>query len=148
MKIILLQDVPKIGKKYEIKEINSGYALNFLIPKKLAELATPQKIKDISKLKNNITIEKNIQESLLMKNLTELKNIEIIFTEKTNDQGHLFAGIGKKEIIEKLKNDKKIILEEEFLELEKPFKEVGEFEVIVKVKGKQSSLKIIIAKEN
>ena len=44
MKVILLKDIPKIGKKNEIKEISDGYARNFLLAKKLAELATPQAI--------------------------------------------------------------------------------------------------------
>ena len=41
MKIILLQDVPKVGKKWEVKNVADGFAQNALIPKKLAEVATP-----------------------------------------------------------------------------------------------------------
>ncbi len=41
MKVIFLQDVPKVGKRHDVKEINDGYAMNFLLPRKLAVLATP-----------------------------------------------------------------------------------------------------------
>ena len=51
MKIILLKDIPKIGKKYDIKDLSDGYVRNFLLPKKLAEEATPNRIAKIEGMK-------------------------------------------------------------------------------------------------
>ena len=44
MRVIFLQDVPRVGKRHEIKEVNDGYAMNFLFPRKLAESATPKAV--------------------------------------------------------------------------------------------------------
>ena len=49
MRVIFLQDVPRVGKKYDIKEINDGYAMNFLFPRKLAESATPRAVAELEK---------------------------------------------------------------------------------------------------
>ena len=47
MKVIFLQDVPRVGKRHDIKEVNDGYAMNFLFPRKLAELATSKAIAEL-----------------------------------------------------------------------------------------------------
>ncbi len=60
MKVILLQDIEGLGKKYEVKEVKNGYARNFLIPKKWAQAATKQALKWLAKQKE--MIEKNIEE--------------------------------------------------------------------------------------
>ena len=57
MKVIFLQDVARVGKRHDIKEINDGYAMNFLFPRKLAELATPSAIAELEKRKKNIEMQ-------------------------------------------------------------------------------------------
>ncbi len=47
MKVILLQDVPGVGKKWEVKEVKNGYAGNYLLPRNLAVMATPGALKDV-----------------------------------------------------------------------------------------------------
>ena len=51
MKVILLTDIKGSGRKYDVKNISDGYAMNFLLPNKLAERATPERIKKIKELK-------------------------------------------------------------------------------------------------
>ena len=51
MQVILLKDVPKIGRKNDVKNVSDGYAFNFLFSNKLAEQATPQKIKELEKMR-------------------------------------------------------------------------------------------------
>ncbi len=53
MKVILLQDVAKIGRRYSIVEVNDGYALNQLMPKKLAEPATPANVARVEKMRSS-----------------------------------------------------------------------------------------------
>ena len=140
MKVIFLQDVPRVGKKHDIKEINDGYAMNFLFPRKLAEPATPKAIAELEKRKKNIEIEREVQEDLLLKNLEEIKGKAIIIKGKANEKGNLFSAIHKKEIIEEMKKQHHADIAEEFIVLEKPIKEVGEFDIPIEIKTKNLRL--------
>lgn len=144
MKVIFLQDVPRVGKRHDLKEINDGYAMNFLFPKKLAEPATPRSVAELEKRKKNIQIEREIQEDLLMRNLEEIKGKTVTLKSKADEKGHLFSGIHKKEILEAMRNEHQAEIKEEFIVLEKPIKEVGEFEIPISIQGKNSSFKLII----
>jgi large subunit ribosomal protein L9 len=146
MKVIFLKDVPRVGKRHEIKEVNDGYAMNFLIPKKLAEPATPKSINELERRQKEVILERQMTEEALLKNLAEIKGKIIKLSGKANDQGHLFSSIHKKEIVDALLAQQKIEMNEDFIILEKPIKEVGEFEIPVEIKSKKSSFKLIVEK--
>ncbi|MES2088189.1 MAG: 50S ribosomal protein L9 [Patescibacteria group bacterium] len=145
MKIILLHDVPKIGKKYDIKNVSDGHALNLLIPKGLAEIATPNAVKKIEKIKLEDKTHQKIQEDLLLLNLKSIEGTTLLIKEKANEKGNLFAGIHKEEIIKRLREEKNIDLLPDFIVLEKPIKEVGKHVVEIKVKDKTAKLRLEIS---
>lgn len=136
MKIILLKDVPKVGKKYDMKDISDGYAQNLLIPRGFAVAATADIIKRIDIEKSRDEGEKKIHQELLIKNLTELDGVTITMIEKANDKGHLFAGVHKLEIIPAIEKQTRLQIDPEHMILEKPIKEVGMHEIQVKVGNK------------
>ena len=144
MKVIFLQDVPRVGKRHDIKEVNDGYAANFLLPKKLAQVATPKAVAELEMRKKEIIVAGKIQEDLLMKSLEEIKGKIIKIKGKANEKGHLFSAIQKKEIADMMKKEHRAEINEEFIKLEKPVKEIGEFEIPVEIKGKKSSFKLIV----
>lgn len=146
MKVIFLKDVPRVGRKYDIKNIADGYAMNFLLPKKLVELATPKAVADLENRKKNIAIEKEIQTDLLIKNLEEIKGKTLHIKAKADDKGHLFKGIHSKEIVDAMKTEHRADINEEFIILEKPIKETGEYEIQIEIMGKKSSFKLVIEK--
>ena len=117
--------------------------MNFLLPRKLAQVATPHSLKQLEERKKEIIVEKEIQEELLEKNLEELKSKIVTIRAKADEKGHLFSGIHKKEIAEAL-SEMRIAIGEDFIDLEKPLKTLGEFEILVKIKNKKSSFKLII----
>lgn len=144
MKVIFLQDVPRVGKRHDIKEINDGYAMNFLFPRKLAVLATVNAISELEKRKKNIEIEREVQEDLLLKNLEEIKGKVVHLKAKADEKGHLFSKIHNKDIVDAMKDEHHADIDEEFLVLEKPIKEIGEHEIPILIKDKKSSFKLII----
>lgn len=147
MKIILLKDVKKIGKKYDIREVADGYALNMLIPEKIAIPATLGNINMIEVKKNGEMLMTAKTEAELQKVLNEIKGISIEIAGKVNDKGHLFAGIHKAEISEAVKKQKGVNLPIEHLVLDKPIKEVGEHTINVKVGDQEVAFKLVIKAE-
>jgi large subunit ribosomal protein L9 len=146
MKVILLKDVPKVGKRYDIKNVADGYARNFIIKNKLGEMATPKLIQWVEREKGRITQEKKIHEDLLGKNLEGLKGVTITLHGKANDQGHLFAGIHKEQLIPAIKEATRLEVDAEHIILEKPIKELGEHEVKIIVQDKKAIFKVIVEK--
>lgn len=144
MKVIFLKDVPKIGKKYENKNVSDGYALNFLIPNKYAVPATPDNEKRIGLERSREEGEKKVQEELLTQSLNQLGDVTITLSGKANDKGHLFAGIHAAEIIPALFKFANISIAAEHLVLDKPIKEVGEHQVQVKVGSKSAKFKLVV----
>ncbi|MFA6273081.1 MAG: 50S ribosomal protein L9 [Candidatus Paceibacterota bacterium] len=144
MKIILNQDIPKVGKKYEVKNVADGHALNFLIPRGLAAPATAGALKQLEIAKAQIVVEKKIQEDLLLKNLKSLDGAKIEIAEKANDKGHLFAGLHKEQIIPEIKKQTGLDVLPEFLVLDKPIKEIGEQTIEVKVQDKTAKFIVVV----
>ncbi len=144
MKVILLKDVPKIGKKYDIKEVSDGYAANLLLPRGLAKVASADAIKKVELLKSQDLTEKRIQNELLLKSLEVVKNIKLDLTEKANDKGHLFAGITKERLVEEIEKVSRLKVDKESIKLDKPIKEVGEHTVTLEVMGKKAEFQVVI----
>lgn len=147
MKIIFLKDVPRVGKRHDVKEINDGYALNFLFPRKLAKLATAQALKELEITKKGIMVQREIQDDLLERSLEEVKNKVITLKVKADAKGNLFSSIHKKNIIEEMRKEYRAEIAEDFIILEKPIKQIGEFEIPIQIKNKKSSFKLIVVKE-
>jgi large subunit ribosomal protein L9 len=125
MKVILMQNVPKVGKKYDIKNVSDGYAANFLIPQKFAVVATPEAERNVLNQKKQIDTEKKIHNDLLLKNLKALAETSITIAAKTNDKGHLFSGIHREQIAEELEKQARVEIPASYIHVEKPIKETG-----------------------
>jgi len=146
MRVIFLKDIPRVGKRYDIKEVPDGYAMNFLLPRRLAQMATAKAVAELETKKKEIIIEREAQESLLLKNLEEIKGKIVKMKGKASEKGSLFSAIHKKEIVEAMSKQHHVEITEEFIMLEKPIKEIGEFEIPIEVKDKKSSFKLIVEK--
>ena len=131
MKVILTQDVPGTGKKWDVKEIKGGYARNYLLPANLAVLATRKAIKDAELKKTQEIQKKEIQEDLLEKSLDSLKDFILVIERKTNEKGRLYDAVDVKEIAELLAEKLKSEILPECVKIEKPIKETGKYEIAV-----------------
>lgn len=148
MKVILLQDIEGLGKKYEIKEVKDGHARNFLIPEKQARAATKQALQWLADQKG--VIEKEAEEDLKKSQelASKLDGLELNITVKVGDEGQLFESINNQKIVDALK-----ILGFEIkktqVKLEEPFKQIGEFPVsIILSHNLEAEIKVIISAED
>ena len=147
MKVILLKEIPKLGRKFDIKDVSDGYALNMLIPRGLAEVATARTINKVEFLKLQDTTEKKIQGELLAKSLDTIKDLTMTLKEKANEKGHLFAGVTKEMLIAEIFKTARLNLDPESIKLAKPLKEVGQHKVTVEAMDKKVQFTVNIEAE-
>lgn len=149
MRVILLKDAPKIGKKGDIKNVSDGYARNFLFPQKIAEVATDSavnKIKQENELKKTKK-EKSREKFYALKEMIAERGI--IINKKSDEAGKLYAGVSKKEIVEALRELKFPVPEnfnEDMIHLEKQIKTLGEHVVKIVTEGEEIILKVELRK--
>jgi len=147
MKVLFLKDVPKMGRKNDIKEVSDGYAQNFLFPRKFAEAANEKTEERVAKFKKAEIDVRKMDEALLMRNLKALAETSITLKGKASEKGSLFAAIKKEELSEKLRELANVDMPAEYIDLEKPLKEVGEHVVPVTVNGKHGTFKVVVEAE-
>jgi len=144
MKVILTKDVPKLGRKFEVKNVSSGYAQNLLIPKGLAIVATEQALKKAELDRKAMEGERKVMQDLIVKNIKDLDGITVSCIAKANDKGHLFAGLHKEAVAEEIFKQTQLQIDPNFIQLEHPLKEVGEHEITVKEGDVSATFKLII----
>ena len=147
MKVILLQDVEKIGKKFDIKETKDGYARNFLIAKGLAKPATKEALEWLAVQKE--IIEKKAEEDLKKAQsvASTIDSREIIIPVKVGDQDQLFESINAQKIAESLK-EAGFDVKKSQIELKEPIKELGEYPIKIKFEHNlEVEIRVIVAKE-
>lgn len=93
MKVILVRDVAKIGRRNQIVEVPDGYAQNQLIPKQWALPATPQNLKRIESLNAGVAASKEVKDEAFHQAVEILKEIKLTIAAEANEQGHLFKSI-------------------------------------------------------
>jgi len=147
MKVILLQDVPKIGKKFDVKDVSNGYALNFLLPRKQAKMATVKAIQEIEAEKKKYLETQKIVDEKLLETINKLKDLKIEIKANTNEEGKLFAGIGAKEIAEAISEQSGGIIDSKIIELENPIKEIGEHTIKIIVGNEKIELTMSVKAE-
>lgn len=124
MRIILTENVKGLGQVGEIKEVKNGYAVNFLVPRRLAILATAENIKKAENLRQER--EKRVMEEIeRMRQVSEkLKDLRLVMETKADEKGHLYVGINPKKVAEALK-ERGIAVEAELVLVNEPIKKLG-----------------------
>lgn len=133
MKIILLQDEKKLGKKGDIIEASEGYARNYILPKKIGVEATPKNLNDLKLHKAND--EKLAKEQLdAAKALAaELETKQIVVKIKAGEGGKAFGSVSTKEISTACKEQHNIEIDKKKIVLPEALKNFGSYEVAIKL---------------
>ncbi|TSC81595.1 MAG: large subunit ribosomal protein L9 [Parcubacteria group bacterium Gr01-1014_20] len=145
MKVFFLEEVKGVGKKYDIKEVNGGYARNFLFPRKLAKLATPEVVKTAYKLKESFDREEATLEKHLEGLARRIEERSLQFKLRVDQIGHLFGSVTKEMISRGLRDAGLVSKERVEVVLDHPIKELGEHLVWVDLKkGVRAKLRVVI----
>lgn len=132
MRVIFLQEVPKVSKRGEVKDISDGFARNFLFPRNLALPATPQAVKTHhTQLKAKA--EREAKERAGFEKLAEqLKTLELSLKIKVGARGQAFGSITAQDLVEELAKQG-IAIDKNWIELEQGIKTTGEHAIPVKL---------------
>ena len=125
MKVILLQDIDKLGKKYEVKEVKDGYARNFLLPRGLVKIATEEALVWLEEKKS--LLEEKAEEKLkqIQDLASRVDGQEVVIIVKVGEEGQLFESVSAQKISEELKKMGFDIKKSQIV-LDEPIKELGE----------------------
>lgn len=133
MKVILLEEVKKLGKKGDVLEVSEGYARNFLLPRKLAVEATAVNVNSINQQKASEARKRQqaIDEAKLM--AAQLSKLTVTISVKTGEGGKLFGSVTGKDIADALAEQHNIELDKRKIEIKDAIKGLGTYPVIIKV---------------
>ena len=147
MEVILIKDVPKLGKAGDIVKVKDGYARNYLIPKGLAILANQKTIKALEN-QRKIILAKAERERKKLESLAEkLEGITLTVYRKIVEGDRIFGSVSLIDIVNMLK-EKGIEIEKSQVLLEEPIKKLGTFEVPVKLSSdKIVNIKVEVLEE-
>lgn len=135
MKVILLKDIARLGRKHEVKDVPDGHAQNYLLPRKLVEIATPQNLKRIEERASHIA-EGNAAVAGQFKTFVDGRAGEpIVIEAAANPKGGLFSGIRAADVAAVLSRESGMTFSATSVELSKPIKEAGEYTVSVTAGG-------------
>jgi large subunit ribosomal protein L9 len=130
MKVLFLKEIANVAKYGEVKEVASGYARNFLLPKGYAALATSERIEVLE----HRTQAKEAREKAKTKRLRDvfkkIEHMKFKIRVHTNKEGKLYAGLSQRAIAKEFLA-KKYSIPEQHLRLPRPIKSVGEHKVLV-----------------
>ncbi len=147
MRVILLQDIEKLGKKYDIKKVADGYARNFLIPKNLAKPATAENLKWLEVQKERE--EKKAEEQLkqVQEIATRVDGQEVVIPVKVGEEGQLFESVTAQKIYGKLK-EAGFNIKKSQIALPEPIKALGEYPIKIKFEHNlEAEIKVIITED-
>ncbi|MBI4088769.1 50S ribosomal protein L9 [Candidatus Kaiserbacteria bacterium] len=131
MKVILQREMKGVGRAHEEVEAADGYALNYLIPKKLAIAATPAAKREAELRRKQAAERLALDAALLAQNISALAEARVVVKAKANEKGHLYDAVGEPEIRAAVKEQAHIDLPEGAIKLERPIKELGTFDIPV-----------------
>jgi large subunit ribosomal protein L9 len=141
MKVVLLKDVKNTGLAGAVIDCSDGHGQNFLIPRGLAALATPTNIKQAELRSKQDIDRKELDVKLIQDRLSALSQEKTVIIKKANEKGHLYDAVDAADIA------KATNLPVEAIKLEKPFKEIGTFDVPVSLGESFGKLSISIETE-
>jgi len=133
MKVILQQDVKGQGKKGQMVEVSEGYARNFLLPRKLAIVATTDAINTMNLKEKARKAEEARLKAEAQATAEKLKELQVKLTAKAGNGGKLFGAVTSKEISEGLKKQFNLDIPKQKLVLDEPIKAYGTYQVKAKL---------------
>jgi large subunit ribosomal protein L9 len=142
---ILLQDVESLGERGAVVDVSSGYLRNFLLPRKLAETATPRSIEAAQRRRDEA--ERAVREAAerAQENASVLGRTVLTIPQQAGDDGRLFGSVTAQDIVDAIRDARGIRVDRRKVNLEEPIRRTGTYMVDVEVSdGVTASIKTMV----
>ena len=133
MEVILRQDVEKVGLRGEVVDVAPGFARNYLLPRKLAEAATPAKVAELRKLEDKRARHEAQSFEQAQEITQRLESQEIRFDVPAGETGTLFGSVTATDIAERVWETQKVRIDRRKLELPESIKRIGRYQIPVEL---------------
>jgi large subunit ribosomal protein L9 len=132
MKVLLVKDVYKLGRAGDVKKIADGYGRNFLLPQKLAVLATPGALKHVEKIRSQAEIRRTEQNSELKDLANQINGITVVFAAKAGETGKLYGSITTQDVANAIQEKTRFEVKKQQIDMQ-PIRNLGEFTSYVRL---------------
>jgi len=149
MKVYMLQDVEKVGIAGTVVKVSNGYAINFLIPRKLAKKINEGEKAFFEKRLIKTTLDTQALNSKVAMLAERIKNMHLVIKERVHDNGKLYGAVSADEVVELLKK-KEVNINRKQIEFKKAIRSVGEHKIVIKLSSKikpELILKVVALEE-
>src|SRR5271168_1526441 len=146
-KIILQEDVDKLGHRGDVVTVKPGYARNFLLPKKLAVEATPGNMKALERIRGSLAKKTATEMDAAKKQAELLTGVSLKFARKTGENDQMFGSVTSGDIVEAL-HAQSFEIDKRQIHLADPIRSIGEYPVTIKVfRDVTAEIKVHVEKE-
>ncbi len=148
MKVILLEDVKSLGKKGDLVEVSTGYARNFILPKKKGVEASSKNINDLKlqKAHKDKVAAEQLEAARELK--AEIEKRELALSIKVGENGKAFGAISSKELAQAVKDQFGLTVDKKKIVIDEPIKSLGSHEVKIKLHPKvTAALKVKVSEQ-
>ncbi len=147
MKVLLIKDVYKLGRAGDVKKVADGYGRNFLLPQKLALLATPGALKTAEKVRAQAEVQRAQLNSELKDLADHISGVTLNFAVKAGETGKLYGSITTQDVSSALQEQTRYEVKRQQIDMQ-PIRELGEFKAHVRLTiDLMPEIKIIVRRE-
>jgi large subunit ribosomal protein L9 len=145
---ILLQDVESLGERGQAVEVSPGYLRNYLIPRKLAQPATPGAMEEAQRRREAAERAEKLRTEREAEAAGLLSKTVLTIHQRADEGGKLFGSVGPKEIVDALREARDLRVDKRKVKLDQPLREIGTFMVEIELPdGSTAAVKTIISEE-
>jgi large subunit ribosomal protein L9 len=146
-KVILQEDIDKLGNRGDVVAVKPGYARNFLLPRKLAIEATTGNMKALERIRTSLAKKTATELEAAQKQAVLLNGVELRFTRKTGENDQMFGSVTTADVAEGL-GAQSFKIDKRQVQLAEPIKALGEYPVTIKVfRDVTAQIKVHVEKE-
>jgi len=148
MKVLLIQDVENLGYAGDVKNVADGFGRNYLLPQKLADLATPGALKQADTIRKAAEKSRARETADAQAIANQLANLELVFTRRAGETGKLYGSVTSADVAEAIKAKSEIDLDKRKVALPEPIRTLGQHDVTIRLMiDVATTVKVIVMPE-